>query len=103
MSKITVLAPVKLAPGKSEADLLAASKDFQENFVAHEPGVLRRELVRKTDGTYLDIIQFRSEADYHDVLKKEMESEVCIPFFAVMDMSEEPEMELLTSLQTFGG
>ena len=51
MSPVTVLAPIKLAAGKSEADLLAASKIFQEEFVAHEPGVLRRELVRKPDGT----------------------------------------------------
>ena len=44
---ITVLAPIKLATGKTEADLLAASDRFQEEFVSNQPGVLRRELVRK--------------------------------------------------------
>jgi len=103
MSPVTVLAPIKLAEGKSEADLLAASKVFQEDFVAHEPGVLRRELVRKPDGTYLDIVQFRSHEDYLDVVKKEMESPVCATFFAVMDLSDfdpEAEMEVNLSLET---
>jgi hypothetical protein len=103
MSPVTVLAPIKLAQGKTEADLLAASKTFQRDFVAHEPGVLRRELVRKPDGTYLDIVQFRSHEDYLDITKKEMESPVCMTFFSVMDLSEvdmEVEMEVNISLET---
>ena len=103
MSPVTVLAPIKLADGKSEADLLAASKLFQQDFVAHEAGVLRRELVRKPDGTYLDIIQFRSHDDYLDVVKKEMESSVCATFFSVMNLSNfdpEVEMEVNVSLET---
>ena len=34
---ITVLAPIKLAAGKTEADLLAASDRFQEEFVSNQP------------------------------------------------------------------
>ena len=103
MSPVTVLAPIILAKGKTEADLLAASQIFQNDFVAHEPGVLRRELVRKPDGTYLDIIQFRSHEDYLDVARKEMESPVCAQFFSVMDMSVfDPDegMEVYASLET---
>jgi hypothetical protein len=103
MSPVTVLAPITLAQGKTETDLLAASKTFQQDFVAHEVGVLRRELVRKPDGTYLDIIQFRSHEDYLDVVKKEMESPVCAAFFSVMDLSgfdPDAEMEVNLSLET---
>ncbi len=103
MQPVTVIAPIKLAAGKTEADLLAASDMFQRDFVANEPGVLRRELSRKPDGTYLDIVQFRSEADCADVIKREMESPACAAFFAVMDMSDfDPEapMEIMASLQT---
>jgi len=103
MSPITVLAPIKLAEGKTEADLLAASKIFQRDFVAHEAGVLRRELVRKPDGTYIDIVQFRSQKDYLDVVKKEMESPICAAFFSVMDLSDfdpDAEMEVNVSLET---
>ncbi len=103
MSPVTVLAPIKLAEGKSEADLLAASAVFQKDFVAHEAGVLRRELVRKPDGTYLDIVQFRSHEDYLDVVRKEMESPVCASFFSVMDLSDfdpDAEMDVYVSLET---
>ena len=103
MSPVTVLAPIKLAEGKTEADLLAASKTFQQDFVSHEPGVLRRELVRKPDGTYLDIVQFRSHEDYLDVVKKEMESPICAQFFSIMDLSDfdpEAEMDVNISLET---
>lgn len=103
MPTVTVLAPIKLAAGKTEADLLAASKIFQDEFVAHQSGVLRRELVRKPDGTYLDIVQFRSHDDYLDVVKKEMESPACAAFFAVMDLSDfdpEAEMDVNISLET---
>ncbi|MBO9407860.1 PhzF family phenazine biosynthesis protein [Shimia sp. R9_1] len=102
-SPVTVLAPIKLAEGKTEADLLAASAVFQRDFVAHEPGILRRELVRKPDGTYLDIVQFRSHEDYQDVVKKEMESPVCAMFFSVMDLSDfdpDAEMDVYISLET---
>ncbi|SPH24647.1 hypothetical protein DEA8626_03698 [Defluviimonas aquaemixtae] len=83
--KITVLAPFTLAKGKTEADLLAASAAFQANFVAAEPGVLRRELVRTGDGKYIDIVQFRSAADLEDVMEKEKTSAVCHAFFEVME------------------
>ena len=56
---VTVLAPITLATGHTEAELLAASATFQAQFVDHEPGVLRRELVRTGPGTYLDIVRFR--------------------------------------------
>lgn len=99
---VTVFAPITLAEGKTEADLLTASAVFQRDFVAHEPGVLRRELVRKPDGTYLDIVQFRSHDDYLDVVKKEMESPVCALFFSVMDLSDfdpDAEMDVYVSLE----
>ncbi len=86
---ITVLAPIKLAAGKTEADLLAASDRFQSEFCNHQPGLIRRELVRKSDGEYLDIVQFRSMEDAEAVIEKEKESAACHAFFAVMDMDME--------------
>lgn len=101
---VTVLAPIKLAEGKNEADLLAASEVFQSDFVTHEPGILRRELVRDPKGGYLDIVQFRSAEDFADVMKKEMESPVCHAFFAVMDLGDmeaEPEFDLYPVLAIY--
>lgn len=87
-NRITVLAPIKLARGKTEADLIEASDKFQKAFVDQESGVLRRELIRTGDGEYMDIVQFRSKADAEEVIAKEMASPVCHEFFAVMEMGD---------------
>ncbi len=86
---ITILAPIKLAAGKTEADLLAASDRFQIEFANDQPGLIRRELVRKSDGEYLDIIQFRSMEDAEATIEKEKESAACHAFFSIMDMDME--------------
>ncbi len=86
---ITVIASIKLAAGKTEADLLAASDRFQKEFANDQPGLIRRELVRKSDGDYLDIVQFRSMEDADAIIEKEKESASCHAFFSVMDMDME--------------
>ncbi len=100
---VTVLASIKLAEGKTEADLIRASDKFHEDFVRHEPGVLRRELIRKSEGEYLDIAHFRSAEDAQDVMEKEQQSEACHAFFSVMDLSEmsEEDMAIYPSLATY--
>ncbi|MCH6255367.1 hypothetical protein MLD52_02320 [Puniceicoccaceae bacterium K14] len=100
---ITVLAPIKLAKGKTEADLLAASEVFQKEFAAHEKGVMRRELVRTGEGRYLDIVQFRSAKEMEEVIEKEKVSTVCHAFFAVMDMEEmdDSQIQVYPSLETY--
>lgn len=101
---VTVFAPIKLAAGKSEADLLAASAIFQREFVDSQPGVLRRELVRKGDGTYLDIVRFRSKKDAVIVMEREKESDACHAFFSVMDMGIEDssdDIDFCESLETY--
>jgi len=100
---ITVLAPIKLAKGKSEADLIKASDKFENEFVSKQPGVIRRELIRTGDGEYLDIVQFRSKKDAEDIIKKEKESPACHAFFAVMDMDgeDDSEIDFYPSLATY--
>lgn len=88
MDTIVELAPIKLAAGKSEQDLLAASAAFQEDFLTGQPGFVRRELARKSDGTYLDIVHWRSEADAHAVMARTGQSPACAQYFSMMDMGD---------------
>ncbi len=99
---VTILAPIKLAAGKTEADLMAASAKFQAEFVSKEPGVLRRELVRTPDGNFMDIVQFRSAEDAEYIMEKEKKSEVCLLFFAIMDFSDaDMDMGIHHTLATY--
>ncbi len=103
MNPVTVIVPIQLAEGISEADLLLASDRFQKEFVDTQPGVLRREMVRSGVGKYIDIVQFRSSEDAEDVMKKEQESAACHAFFAIMNMEDmdDSEIQLLPSLVTY--
>jgi len=104
---ITILAEIKLAKGKTEAELLAASERFEKEFASKQKGLIRRELVRKSNGDYIDIVQFASMADAELTMENEKTSRACHAFFAVMDMEKEnPDdemegVEICQSLQTF--
>ncbi|WP_305984672.1 hypothetical protein [Roseibium sp. MMSF_3544] len=101
---VTVLAPIKLAHGKTETDLLEASRRFQEKFVSHQDGILRRELVRTSEGEYLDIVQFKSRDDAEKVVEAERTSPDCAEFFSVMDLSDvdmDAELPMYRSLATY--
>jgi hypothetical protein len=101
-----VLAPIKLAPGKTETDLLEASHRFQIEFADAQPGLMRRELVRKSNGEYLDIVQFRSMEDAMAIMEQEKGSAACHAFFAMMDMEgadEQGNIDFYQSLATYAG
>ena len=103
---ITVLAPIKLASNRTEEELINASHKFEKEFASKEEGILRRELIRISEGEYMDIVQFRSQKDAEEVIEKEQNSPVCHEFFSVMDMSEEAleeagEIKFYASLVTY--
>ena len=100
---ITVIAPIKLAANKSEADLIAASEIFEKEFVSKESGVVRRELVRKGVNEYIDIVQFRSREDMLAVMEKEKTCAICHAFFSVMDLDniDDSQMLICPSIATY--
>jgi hypothetical protein len=92
---ITVLASIKLAPGKTEADLLTASDSFEKEFVSKEAGVVPREFVGKADNEYIDIVQFRSMKDMEQVMEKEKSNSACHDFFSVMDLENMDDSQIV--------
>ena len=53
----------KLLPGADEAAFLAADKRLQAEFAYQQPGLMRRTTARATDGEWVVIDPWRSEAD----------------------------------------
>lgn len=102
---IVETARITLAPGKSEADLVAASHAFQSAFLDRQPGFLRRELLRLDGRTYLDLVHWESRAAADAMMQAAMTSEACAAYFAVMDMgSGDPTAGVAhyASLVTYG-
>jgi hypothetical protein len=53
----------RLAPGADEEAFLAADREVQSDFAYHQPGLLRRTTARGTDGAWIVIDLWRSDAD----------------------------------------
>ena len=83
-NKIIELAQITLADGKTEKDLALASTAFQRDFLNGQDGFLSRDLVRRPDGTYLDIIHWESRAKADAVFARAQASEVAGQYFSVM-------------------
>jgi hypothetical protein len=79
-----MLAPFQLKDGTSEAQLLEASKMFQENFVDKQRGISKRILLRAAHGGYADLVFFDSKGDAERVVEAEATSEHCATFFQIM-------------------
>lgn len=79
-------APFRLKAGVSEADLAKASAALQTEFLAAQPGFVRRELVRAGDG-YADLVLWSSHELAAAAMEKFAQSPVCGRYFSLMDMS----------------
>ncbi|HEY9011332.1 MAG TPA: hypothetical protein VIN06_09955 [Devosia sp.] len=93
MSNGTVeFAHIKLAAGKTEAELVAASNHFQ-HFLDQQPGFLSRQLIRSKDGSYADLVHWTSHEAAMAVGEKIASSADCQAYFAVMDFDAANVME----------
>ena len=78
-------APFRLAPGVEPAALLEASEALQRDFLEHQPGFVRRELLRGADGQWADLVVWRDEASAMEVMKTVFSSAVCRAYFHMME------------------
>lgn len=79
------LAPFRLKAGVAEERLLAMSDEFEQTFVRNQEGILKRILVKDTDGGYADIVFFEDQAAIDRVIEAEKTSDVCLTFFSLME------------------
>lgn len=79
------LAPFRLKGGVSQDELVAASDDFEREFVRQQDGIVRRILVRDGAGGFADVVFFADEAAIARVVEAEQNSPVCAAFLSIMD------------------
>jgi hypothetical protein len=81
-------APFRLREGITEQALLEASELLQRDFLAGQPGFIRRELLRGADGQWVDLVHWADDAAAQAVFATAMESPVCAEYFKLMVMPE---------------
>ena len=86
MSKNQVIewAPFKLAEGVDEAALLTASEALQTGFISKQKGFIKRELVKTTDGQWVDVIHWDSPENAEKAMQNAAENPVCFKYFELM-------------------
>ncbi len=87
--QVIELATIKLAKDRTEDELISASEIFQNQFLKTQDGFIRRDFVRKGDGTYMDIILWQSRAHADAIFEKAKKSEVVGAYFSLMDFDPE--------------
>lgn len=92
------LAPGKLKAGVSEEAALKASDEFEENFVKHQKGIIRRIFLKGKDGTYADLVFFENKEAADRVAEVEQQGHpACTAFFQLWEMDEtKPDMGVLS-------
>ena len=92
-----ILAPIQLKDGVGEKTLMEASDAFQANFADQQQGIVKRLLLRASDGSYADLVFFASKEAAERVIEAELSSEACVDYFKIMQIPEDvpPDMGVL--------
>lgn len=86
-------APFRPLPTTSEAALVEASEALQRDFLARQPGFVRRELLRGPDGQWADLVVWRDEASAKSVMQAAARSPVCLRYFHLMEGGDNMEAD----------
>jgi hypothetical protein len=89
MSSVTLeWAPFTLAAGVTEQELLDASQALQEDFLARQPGFVRRELLKGSGREWADLVYWESAELAQDAMKAAAASAVCLQYFNLLEMAD---------------
>ncbi len=82
--KIVEITKFRLISDVEDRDFMKVAKDTQD-IVESFPGYLSRTLCKKDDGTWIDILYWKSKEDAQSAAKSAMESEALKPFMEMID------------------
>ena len=76
---------VKIA-GVSDQDLISAATKVHLDFLSIQPGFIKRELVKKSESEYADIVYWSTQKNAVTAGDKVKKCTVCVEYFKLMDM-----------------
>jgi hypothetical protein len=81
-------APFRVRPGISDEQVLAASARLQEGFLRHQPGFIRRELLKGADRQWIDYVVWRDRSAADAAVQQAMQSPTCADYFGIMESAD---------------
>lgn len=94
-------APFKVKPGVTDEDVARACQANQEHFLSHQPGFLRRALIKGQLGVYTDIVWWESEQSAKAAMAIAPNSRACQDYFHIMDLDTSPALEIFSQMRWF--
>jgi hypothetical protein len=87
-NQVVEWAPFRLKPGVDETALLSASERMQHDFLARQEGFVRRELIERAQGSYVDLVWWDSFAASQIAMRKAAASPACKAYASLMDAGD---------------
>ncbi len=78
-------APFIKAKGVADQQLIDAADKVNSEFLMKQKGYISRELVKKSDTEYADILHWTSQADAVAASGKVNDCAICVEYFKLMD------------------
>lgn len=88
-------ASFRVAPGVTETDVLNASDVIQQEFLRHQPGFMRRELLRAGDGHWVDLVEWKDHDSVAAAMAVVSTSAACQAYFGLMANGGDPGTGML--------
>ncbi|MEK7462868.1 MAG: antibiotic biosynthesis monooxygenase [Patescibacteria group bacterium] len=88
------LAQFKMKVGVSEDEVLAASQEAQDGFLAKQKGYVSRELLKSSEGEWVDIVHWETMEDAQTAMNSFMGHPSTKKFGEVIDPSSIKMMHL---------
>ena len=79
------IAEVRIKKDVSEEDFIKAAENVHKNFLAKQAGLVSHHSYKSEEGTWIDLVRWNDKKSADDASQKAMQSEVCIPWFSMMD------------------
>lgn len=79
-------APFVKAEGVTDKQLIIAANQVNVEFLAKQPGFIKRELIKKSEMEYADVIHWTSKKEAVSAGSKVLSCVECAQYFQLMDM-----------------
>ena len=85
-------APFEVKQGVSDKVLLRAAQSVETEFLVHQKGYIKREILKGSDGKWADIVYWQSQIDADKATQAAYKSDICYTYFALMKEAEHSEI-----------
>lgn len=82
-------APFSLKNGITHDQLKQVSERLVKEFLIHQPGFIKKELLKQDNHSYVDLVYWQSEEAAKSAFERSQESDVANEYFALMLLSDE--------------